>query len=97
MRFSNSEPHGKIDPMSIWLKIGLSLVAFGLIQAATVVGSNVADFMYLEDLGLEDSEGAIAIRRYSPGERLQFLGAAALATVGLLSIAGAGISRLLRR
>lgn len=83
--------------MSIWLKIGLSLIAFGLIQAATVVGSNLADYMYLEDLGLEDSEIAHVVRSYSPGEVTQFLGAAALATLGMISIAGALLSRLLRR
>jgi hypothetical protein len=83
--------------MSIWIKIGLSLVAFGVIQAATLVTSNVADVMYLEDLELEYSEIAHVVRSYSPGEVTQFLGAAALATLGVISIAGAAISRLLRR
>lgn len=83
--------------MSVWFKIGFSLIAFGMIQAATLVGSNVSDFMYLEDLGLEYTEAGEAIGRYSPGERLQFLGAGALAILGLLSLSAGAISQLKRR
>lgn len=62
----------------------MALVA-GLALGYGIWGSNIADYMYLEDLGLEESPAAIALRSASPAERI-FLGASAtLIVIGVVT------------
>ncbi len=65
----------------------LTAIYIGIAMAVTLWASNFSDFMLLEDLGLEDSEAASALRKVSPGERV-FLNMSAVITmagfVGLL-------------
>jgi ethanolamine utilization microcompartment shell protein EutS len=56
-------------------------VYVGLAVLVTIWASNFSDFMLLEDLGLEDSEAAVALYKISPGERLLF-------TVAVITTAG---------
>jgi len=59
----------------------LKAVYVGLAVLVTIWASNFSDFMLLEDLGLEDSEAAVALYKISPGERLLF-------TVAVITTAG---------
>jgi hypothetical protein len=61
-------------------------VYVGLAVIVTIWASNFSDFMLLEDLGLEDSEAAVALYKISPGERLLFTVGILTAAVGLIGL-----------
>jgi hypothetical protein len=73
----------------------VSVVAIftGVAIAFTVWSSNFSDFMLLEDLGLEDSEVASALRKVSPGERLILNSGLFLAIIGSVLLLLASIRR----
>jgi len=52
----------------------------------TLWASGFSEYMYLEDLGLETSEGGIAALRTSPGEQLLLVVSAALTIGGMLVV-----------
>lgn len=63
----------------IALLIGVTLIF------ATWAG-NFSDYMLLEDLGLDESEAAKALRVVSPGERLVLNGGVVLSIFGALGL-----------
>jgi hypothetical protein len=60
----------------------------------TLWASNFADYMYLEDLALENSPAAEALGQVSPGERILLYGALAQLLLGLAMMTGSGIAKL---
>jgi hypothetical protein len=76
---------------------GLSVTAV-LIGVALVFATwagNFSDFMLLEDLGLDESEAAKALRVVSPGERIVLNGGLVLVIFGALGISACAIRRLI--
>jgi len=70
------------------LLIGVTLVF------ATWAGQ-FSDFMLLEDLGLDESEAAKALRVVSPGERIVLNGGLVLSIFGALGISAYAIRRVI--
>ena len=62
----------------------LALVV-GLTVGYTLWASNFADYMHLEDLGLEESEASVALRLVSPGERILLGASLTLMVIGLVA------------
>jgi hypothetical protein len=75
----------------------VSLIA--LLVAVTLIfatwAGNFSDYMLLEDLGLDESEAAKALRVVSPGERIVLNGGLVFSIFGTLGILACGIRRLI--
>ncbi len=64
----------------------LTILSVGVAMGYTLWASGFSEYMYLEDLGLETSEGGIAALRTSPGEQLLLVVSAALTIGGMLVV-----------
>ncbi len=81
----------QIKQLAIWsLVVGLTL-GYG------IWASSFADYMYLEDLGLEDSPAGVALRKASPAEQIYLGGSLSLVVIGLISWVIFGILWFRRR
>lgn len=80
--------------MSPVLKFGSSLLVIGSVMLCTLWFSNFADYMHLEDLALEYTPAAEALREVTSGERFLLTGSLGLITLGLLLILSAWIAKL---
>lgn len=74
----------------------LALVA-GLTVGYTLWASNFADYMYLEDLGLEESPAALALRSASPAERILLGASLTFIVVGFVTWLVIGLIWLKKR
>ena len=83
--------------MTTIFKFGSVLLLTGSVMLYTLWASNFTDYMYLEDLALENSPAAEALGQVSPGERILFYGALAQILLGLAMITGSGIAKLRTR
>ncbi len=83
--------------MKAVLTFGSSLLVIGSVMLFTLWFSNFADYMHLEDLALEYSPAAEALRKVTPGERILLTGSLGLIALGLLLILFAGIANLRKR
>ncbi len=79
------------------LKLGSGLLVIGSVMLYTLWASNFADYMYLEDLALENSTAAEALGQVSPGERILLYGALAQILLGLALLIGSGMAKLRTR
>jgi len=68
------------------IRFGLISFVVGVVVAWTIWASNFSDFMYLEDLGLEESEAANALRKVNPIERVMLDLSLILIAAGLIAL-----------
>jgi hypothetical protein len=83
--------------VSTTFKFGSVLLLTGSVMLYTLWASNFTDYMYLEDLALENSPAAEALGQVSPGERILLYGALAQILLGLAMMTGSGIAKLRTR
>jgi len=75
----------------------LTALLIGVVLIFATWAGNFSDFMLLEDLGLDESEAAKALRVVSPGERIVLNGGLVLSIFGALGISAYAIRRLIRK
>jgi hypothetical protein len=80
--------------MKAVLTFSSSLLVIGSVMLFTLWFSNFADFMHLEDLALEYTPAAEALREVTPGERFFLIGSLGLIALGLLLKLSAWIAKL---
>ncbi len=80
--------------MKAVLTFGSSLLVIGSVMLCTLWFSNFADYMHLEDLALEYTPAAEALREVTPGERFLLTGSQGLIAFGLLLMLSAWIAKL---
>lgn len=68
------------------IRFGLISFGVGVVVAWTIWASNFSDFMYLEDLGLDESEAAIALGKVNPTEKVMLDLSLVLIALGLVSL-----------
>lgn len=68
------------------IRFGLISFGVGVVVAWTIWASNFSDFMYLEDLGLDESEAAIALGKVNPIEKVMLDLSLVLIALGLVSL-----------
>lgn len=68
------------------IRFGLISFGAGVVVAWTIWASNFSDFMYLEDLGLDESEAAIALGKVNPVEKVMLDLSLVLIALGLVSL-----------
>ena len=76
------------------LKLGSGLLVIGSVMLYTLWASNFADYMYLEDLALENSPAAEALGQVTPGERILLNGSLGIVALGLLLMLSAAIAKI---
>lgn len=68
------------------MRFGSISFVLGVVVAWTIWASNFSDFMYLEDLGLDESEAAIALGKANPIEKVMLDLSLVLIALGLVSL-----------
>lgn len=75
--------------------VSLIAVLIGVTLLFAIWAGNFSDYMLLEDLGLDESEAAKALRDVSPGERIVLNGGLVFSIFGTLGILAYAIRRLI--
>jgi len=75
--------------------VSLIAVLIGVTLLFATWAGNFYDYMLLEDLGLDESEAAKALRVVSPGERIVLNGGLVFSIFGALGISAYAIVRLI--